>query len=160
MSVRVAAACIALLAFGCGPKLDAAWAAAHLRAAATSASEGGGRPAVVPVWAASEEAAWGRVVRAQTEEPLDESRALTALFDEADGAAVEAWVGGPHAPLNDQVLLDALRFTRRARVPGAHVVFVSPVPPGEDLEAMLEERGVRWSHTLWTATPEDPAPGE
>ena len=148
------AACVA-----CGPKLGPGWTEAHLREAAVPASDAAEAAAVVPVWADSEEEAWGRVVQAQTESPLDESQRLTAWLDEPRAVGAEVWTGGPFAPLNDQVLIDALKFTKRARVPGVRIVFVSPEPPSPELEALLAKRGVAWVHRAWTATFEDPAPG-
>lgn len=139
------------LVFACASPSKQAWIEA-LRADAAP----GGVPAETPlvlVWAESRDAAWGRIVRARTEGPLEESELLARIFATASVAPVEVVVGGPHAELDEQVLIDAFRIAERDRVPGLRVLYVSPEPPGDRLLELCERHGAACLHRLWRGDP-------
>ena len=105
--------------------------------------------AYLPVLADSPEDAWGRVVRARTGKLLEESRVLAATFEPASRESVEVVVGGPYPQLVEQVMLDALAITPRARLTGLRVVLISREPPSAKLRQALDASQAAWVHGPW-----------
>ena len=143
MRARVAAG---LLFLACAAPPEAWLEALRADAGPTLAP---GTPAVL-VWADGRDAAWGRIVRARTEAPLEESRLLARIFATASVRSAEVVVGGPYPDLSEQVLIDAFLIADRDRVPGLRVVYVSPEPPGEKLIELFERHGAEWLHRAWS----------
>jgi len=99
--------------------------------------------------AESSQAAWGRVVRARTEAPLEESELLAHLFDAGADAGAEIVAGGPYAPLNEQVLRDAFALAGRQDLGGVHLVVVGPEPTSPELGRLCSERGATCDPVEW-----------
>ena len=152
--MRPTAAAVALgltLVLACVAPPNEAWLAA-LRA---DAAPGGLAPEtpLVLVWAEDPEAAWGRIVRARTEAPLEESELLARVFEAAAVGPVEVAMGGPYSELNEQVMIDAFGITERDRVPGLRVLYVSPEPPGDRLLQLCERHRAACLHRPWRGDP-------
>ena len=146
----LAAAALAGLSCAAAPEL---WVEALRADAAPVGGALSPGTSVVLVWAESDQAAWGRIVRARTETPLDESKLLADVFETASVERIEIAVGGPYPDLNEQVLLDAFQGSRRDLMPGLSVIYVSPTPPGEKLVEVFERRGSQWRHQPWRGDP-------
>jgi hypothetical protein len=110
------------------------------------------KAAFAPVDADSAEAAWGRIVRARTEEPLEESRLLALAFDATTAEPAQIVVGGRYPSLTEQVLLDAFALARGARLSGLQLVHVSPEPPSAALLAACAKRSAVCTHRRWSET--------
>lgn len=103
----------------------------------------------VAVDARSEDAAWGEIVRARTEQPRETSRVLAQVFEQAHSRPLEVVVGGPYPKLTDQVLRDAFGLAH-GELEGLRLVEVGAEPLSEELLALCRERGAECLHQLWT----------
>lgn len=121
------------------------------RLGALAIAEAGPDVIVVAVDAESNEAAWGRVVRARTETPLDESQQLARVFDAHVGGPTRVVVGGPYAQLTEQVLVDAFALVDAASLAQLRVVVVGPDPITRRLRDACTRRDVVCTHQIWSS---------
>jgi hypothetical protein len=104
---------------------------------------------VLAIGADSSKDAWGRVVRARTEAPLEESEQLARIFDASVGAPADVVAGGPFPQLTEQVLLDAFALVNARSLPKLRVVSVSAEPLSTELEAACAEHDATCVHASW-----------
>lgn len=147
LSARLGASCLVWVLACTSPARSGVSADQLLRLAA---AEIGSDPSVVVIDAESAQAAWGRVVRARTEAPLEESELLARLFDASADAPVEVVAGGPHAPLNEQVLRDAFSMAVLRDLGAVHLVVVGPEVPSPKVAQLCRDRGAACEAVAWT----------
>ncbi len=121
------------------------------RLGALAIAEVGADALVVAIEAESNDDAWGRVVRARTEAPLEESEQLARVFDAHVGGPTRVVVGGPYPQLTEQVLVDALSMVDATSLVQLRVVVVAPEPISRRLRAACTRRDVVCTHEPWPA---------
>jgi hypothetical protein len=112
-------------------------------------ADGGPDAIVVAVDAESNDGAWGRVVRARTETPLDESKQLARVFDAHVGGPTRVVVGGPYPQLTEQVLVDAFSLVDATSLAQLRVVVVGPDPVTPRLRDACTRRDAVCTHQAW-----------
>lgn len=119
------------------------------RLGALAIAEGGPDAIVVAVDAESNDDAWGRVVRARTESPLEESQQLARVFDAHVGGPTRVFVGGPYTQLTEQVLVDAFELVDATSLVQLRVVVVGPDPVTRRLRDACTRHDVVCTHQPW-----------
>jgi hypothetical protein len=119
------------------------------RLVALAQAEVGVDAIVVAVDAESNDDAWGRVVRARTESPLEESKQLAQVFDAHVGGPTRVVVGGLYPQLTEQVLVDAFALVDATSLAQLRVVVVGPDPVTPRLRDACTRRDVVCTHQAW-----------
>lgn len=140
-------ALVAGLALGCTTPPTDERLEAELRHQAAQVRELGVRPHIVVCNASNRMDVWGQLAESKAGTSA-RAQAMGRVFAKASRVRVGYVVGGPYAQLVDQLLLDALRASGSAALPGLVLLHVSRDPPQQELVLEVQRRKAKLIHRL------------
>jgi hypothetical protein len=141
----LALAALVALGAGCATALSKAEVEVRLEQAASELT-GQRRSRVIPIYAESQQAAWGLLTEAKVDSDSPLSKRTNRRMALAAKRRSIVVVGGPYAGLSDRVVTNAIALDTEHELSGLQLVFVSPESPSTDLQSAARSASVRLVH--------------